>query len=95
MRDRWHPGDRVYVYYGATPAFLYYTRDDGFSADAVTFGEVLGTGPPIAGAEFEVWHEAQTIAADAGDGGLMMVGCANPAAGEGDDGVGHCTDLDI
>lgn len=39
IRDRWQPGDRMYLYYGATPAFLYYTRNEGFPAEAIAFGE--------------------------------------------------------
>jgi hypothetical protein len=30
--------------------------------DAVAFGDVLNPGPPIAGAEFDAWHEAETAA---------------------------------
>jgi len=35
--------------------------------DAVTFGDVLGPGPPITGPEFDAWHEAQTLALCARD----------------------------
>jgi hypothetical protein len=38
VRDRWQPGDRMYVYYGARPAFEFYTRDNPFPAGAVEFG---------------------------------------------------------
>lgn len=38
VRAELRPGDRVYVYYGAVPAFLHYTRDDPFPAGAVTLG---------------------------------------------------------
>ena len=38
LRGEWRPGDRMYVYYGAVPAFTYYTRNEAFPADAVTLG---------------------------------------------------------
>lgn len=38
VREQWQPGDRVYVYYGAVPAFIFYTRDNPFPAEAVTLG---------------------------------------------------------
>jgi hypothetical protein len=37
LRARVRPGDKVYVYYGAIPAFTFYTRDNPFPAD-VTLG---------------------------------------------------------
>lgn len=44
VRDKWQPGDRVYVYYGAVPAFTFYTRDNPFPPEAVTLGtESRGT----------------------------------------------------
>ncbi len=42
LADVWNdfrPGDRVHVYYGAVPAFVFYTRAEPFPADAVTLGE--------------------------------------------------------
>ena len=38
MRAEMQPGDRVYVYYSAIPAFTFYTRDGQFPAEAVTLG---------------------------------------------------------
>ncbi|QDU18759.1 glycosyltransferase family 39 protein [Urbifossiella limnaea] len=38
VRAELRPGDKVYVYYGAVPAFLHYTRDNPFPAEAVTLG---------------------------------------------------------
>lgn len=38
VRERWLPGDCVYVYYGAEPAFTFYTREAPFPADAVVIG---------------------------------------------------------
>lgn len=38
VRADWQPGDRLYVYYGAKPAFLYYTRNGGFPENAIAFG---------------------------------------------------------
>jgi hypothetical protein len=38
VRGQWQPGDRMYVYYGAEPAFRFYTREAPFPADAVTVG---------------------------------------------------------
>jgi hypothetical protein len=38
VRAELRPGDQVYVYYGAVPAFLHYTRDDPFPADGLTLG---------------------------------------------------------
>lgn len=43
VRPEFRPGDRMYVYYGAIPAFTFYTRDNPFPADAVTLG-VVGRG---------------------------------------------------
>jgi hypothetical protein len=36
--QQWQPGDRVYVYYGAVPAFAYYHLRYPFPREAVTFG---------------------------------------------------------
>lgn len=38
LRGEWQPGDRMYVYYGAVPAFTFYTREAPFPADAVVIG---------------------------------------------------------
>lgn len=38
VRHELRPGDKVYVYYGAVPAFLHYTRDDPFPTEMLTLG---------------------------------------------------------
>ncbi len=40
IHESWQPGDRLYVYYGALPAYEYYTRKHPFPASTV----VRGTG---------------------------------------------------
>ncbi|WP_052559595.1 glycosyltransferase family 39 protein [Gemmata sp. SH-PL17] len=39
VRSEFQPGDRLYVYYGAGPAFTFYTRTQSFPADVVVMGE--------------------------------------------------------
>lgn len=39
VRQDFRSGDRAFVYYGATPAFTYYTRGEPFPAEAVTLGD--------------------------------------------------------
>jgi hypothetical protein len=38
MRQAWQPSDRVYVYYGAEKAFVYYARRYGFTSGTYTLG---------------------------------------------------------
>lgn len=38
VRAGWEPGDRLYVYYGAEKAFVYYARRYGFARDAYVLG---------------------------------------------------------
>lgn len=50
VRERWQPGDRIYVYNGDTdvgagPAFEFYTRSDRFPAGAVILGDEHRTDP--------------------------------------------------
>jgi hypothetical protein len=40
LRQEFRPGDHVYVYYSAAPAFTFYTRGEPFPAEAVTLGTV-------------------------------------------------------
>ena len=46
VREEWQPGDKVYVYYGATPAFTYYTRDNPFPPGVVLGREHRGQRTP-------------------------------------------------
>lgn len=50
VRQRWQPGDRIYVYNGRTdvgagPAFAFYTRPQPFPPEAVILGDVYRTDP--------------------------------------------------
>ena len=47
MRQAWQPGDRVYVYYGAEKAFVYYARRLGFPADAYVLGACAREDPRV------------------------------------------------
>jgi hypothetical protein len=51
VRSEYRPGDRVYVYYGAGPAFTFYTREKPFPADAVMVGEEHRGEPEAVAAE--------------------------------------------
>ena len=51
---------------GPAPGARIKSRKDVYPLlDAVAFGDVLSPGRAIAGAEFDVWHEAQTAARSA------------------------------
>lgn len=51
LRTEIRPGDRVYVYYSAVPAFIFYTRERPFPADIVTLGEEHQNDPAAIRAE--------------------------------------------
>ena len=56
MRRDFRPGDRVYVYYGAVPAFTFYTRAEPFPAGTVTLGESHRSNPTGYRAELATLH---------------------------------------
>jgi hypothetical protein len=69
--------------------------DHGF--DAGRFGPIARIGGWGFGIEagmlaIDAAHEAEAIAADLADGCLMVIGRADPSAGEGDDGVDVITE---
>ncbi|MBN9122393.1 MAG: glycosyltransferase family 39 protein [Planctomycetes bacterium] len=45
VRAEMRPGDRVYVYYSAIPAFQFYTRDNPFPEERVTLGNEYPNNP--------------------------------------------------
>jgi hypothetical protein len=45
MREAWRPGDRVYVYYGAEKAFVYYARRYGFEPSSYHLGSCAREDP--------------------------------------------------
>ncbi|HEY1190607.1 MAG TPA: hypothetical protein VGE74_23440 [Gemmata sp.] len=60
VRASFRPGDRVFVYYGAVPAFRFYTRPHPFPADSVTLGAEHRADPTayrseLAGLRGRVW----------------------------------------
>lgn len=56
VRGELRPGDRVFVYYGAVPAFSFYTREQPFAAEAVTLGEEHRGDPAAYRAELAKLH---------------------------------------
>lgn len=60
VRAELRPGDRVFVYYGAVPAFTFYTREQPFPAGSITLGEEHRDNPAayrtdLAGQHGRVW----------------------------------------
>ena len=47
MHRAWQPGDRVYVYYGAEKAFVYYARRLGFESGAYVLGTCARGDPRV------------------------------------------------
>jgi hypothetical protein len=47
MRGAWQPGDRVYVYYGAEKAFVYYARRHGRARDTYVLGRCAREDPRL------------------------------------------------
>lgn len=56
MRTEMQPGDRVYVYYSAVPAFTFYTRDQQLPPEAVTLGTEHRNDPAGYRAELNQLH---------------------------------------
>jgi hypothetical protein len=56
LRAQWRPGDRMYVYYGARPAFTFYTRDNPLPTEAIIYGT------PARGQRLIYRDEIQTLA---------------------------------
>ncbi len=56
VRGELQPGDRVFVYYGAVPAFTFYIREQPLSAEAVTLGEEHRGDPAAYRAELAKLH---------------------------------------
>jgi hypothetical protein len=43
VRQQWQPGDKVYIYYGAVPAFTFYTRENPFPPGVILGGQHRST----------------------------------------------------
>lgn len=56
VRNEIRPGDRVYVYYSAVPAFLYYTRERQLPAGAIVLGEEHRDDPALYRVELARQH---------------------------------------
>jgi hypothetical protein len=72
MRDAWQPGDRVYVYYGAEKAFVYYARRYGFEPGSYHLGRCAREDPRLYLRELDAFRGAPRV-------WLVM---AHPALGE-------------
>jgi hypothetical protein len=72
MRDAWQPGDRVYVYYGAEKAFVYYARRYGFAPGSYVLGRCAREDPRLYLQELDAFRGSPRV-------WLVM---AHPALGE-------------
>jgi hypothetical protein len=72
MREAWRPGDRVYVYYGAEKAFVYYARRYGFEPGSYHLGRCAREDPRLYLRELDAFRGAPRA-------WLVM---AHPALGE-------------
>ena len=72
MRQAWQPGDRIYVYYGAEKAFVYYARRYGFAPGSYRLGSCAREDPRVYLRELDAFRGAPRV-------WLVM---AHPALGE-------------
>jgi hypothetical protein len=72
LRQAWQPGDRIYVYYGAEKAFVYYVRRFGFAPGSYLLGRCAREDPRLYLRELDGFRGAPRV-------WLVM---AHPALGE-------------
>jgi len=61
MRQAWQPGDRIYVYYGAEKAFVYYAHRYGFAAGTYVLGSCARGDQRVYLRELDVFRGAPRV----------------------------------
>ena len=61
MRQAWQPGDRIYVYYGAEKAFVYYARRFGFAPGSYVLGICARQDPRLYLRELDAFRGAPRV----------------------------------